>query len=104
MDDECEQYLLHVQKQWERMRMQKTVDGLGGGGGGGVNGGGGAATPKGPEEVAAEDEKQGEVERMIDATFKDPSSFGSYTPPGGVEALGELLNSRYMVRLSVRLA
>lgn len=97
MDEECSQYLVQIQKQWERQRMQKTVDGL-------------SSPPtqsqrEAMERDAAADEAasatslQEDAARMIDEVFSDPSEFGSYSPPGATEALGELLNSRYMVRL-----
>lgn len=98
MDEDCAQYLVQIQKQWERQRMQKTVDGL--------------ASPPTPgrreemeREVAADEAAsatslQEDAARMIDEVFSDPSEFGSYAPPAPTEALGELLNSRYMVRSS----
>lgn len=107
MDDECSQYLMQIQKQWERMRVLKTVEAVGGPAGGANSlspqvegaqamsrGSSGSTTSSVTSEERQEQEK---VTRMIDEVFSDPSSFGSYTPPGGSEALGELLNSRYMV-------
>jgi hypothetical protein len=91
MDEDCAQYLLQIQKQWERLRVQKTVDELGG-----ADEEAGAARSTSP--TGSNASAQHEVLRMIDDVFADPSSFGHYTPPGGSEALGELLNSRYMVR------
>lgn len=82
--------------------MQKTVDGL--------------ASPPTPgrreelEREAAADEAasatslQEDAARMIDEVFSDPSEYGAYSPPGATEALGELLNSRYMVSSSIRSA
>lgn len=107
MDDDCAQYLVQIQKQWERLRMAKRVGGLGVDGTAAAEGeeqsgkpspagGSGAVTPKEKEKDDAA--AQEDVARMIDEVFSDPCSFGSYTPPGGAEALGELLNSRYMVR------
>lgn len=99
MDEECSQYLVQIQKQWERQRMQKTVDGL-------------ASPPPTPgrradmEREAAEEEAasvtslQEDASRMIDEVFCDPNEYGNYSPPRATEALGELLNSRYMVSLS----
>ncbi|GAA5957255.1 hypothetical protein JCM3765_000405 [Sporobolomyces pararoseus] len=99
MDEECAQYLVQIQKQWERQRMQKTVDGL--------------ASPPTPgrreelEREAAADEAasatslQEDAARMIDEVFSDPSEYGAYSPPGATEALGELLNSRYMLPFAV---
>ncbi|GAA5971418.1 hypothetical protein JCM11641_008345 [Rhodosporidiobolus odoratus] len=123
LDVDCKQYLVQIQKQWERLRMQKKVDGLGAGGGGGGGGGGGRmdagfgdevgengfASPglgggggtDGVEDDASVASAQEDVVRMIDEAFADPASFGSYTPPGGAEALGELLNSRYMLPFAV---
>ncbi|GAA5905453.1 hypothetical protein JCM6882_003165 [Rhodosporidiobolus microsporus] len=132
MDEDCAQYLVQIQKQWERMRMQKKVEGLGRGGGDAASGsatpvslngfddgasglaaasvaGSGAASPAvgGGGGGGVEDDgasvasAQEDVARMIDDVFADPSSFGSYAPPGGAEALGELLNSRYMLPFAV---
>lgn len=100
MDEDCSQYLLQIQKQWERMRLQKTVDGLGVDK---MNGQGGETMSRGSSgsassETSEERREHETVTKMIDEVFADPSAFGSYTPPGGSEALGELLNSRYMVR------
>ncbi|BGP13126.1 hypothetical protein JCM10213v2_001045 [Rhodosporidiobolus nylandii] len=99
MDEDCVQYLVQIQKQWERLRTQKQVRGLAAGGesqGGELDG---AASP-GDEDNASVASAQDDVLRMIDEAFADPSSFGSYTPPGGAEALGELLNSRFMMLVS----
>ncbi|GAA6005332.1 hypothetical protein JCM10207_002941 [Rhodosporidiobolus poonsookiae] len=116
MDDDCAQYLVQIQKQWERLRMQRKVDGVHGeGGASGAAGeaaaeGAGRATPPAASAMAGGDadaddasatSAQEDVVRMIDDTFADPSSFGSYAPPGGAEALGELLNSRYMLPFAV---
>ncbi|GAA5856383.1 hypothetical protein JCM8547_008716 [Rhodosporidiobolus lusitaniae] len=123
MDEDCAQYLVQIQKQWERLRMQRKVERLaatGGGGAGSPAGGvspgeGGPAAegggpsplpPTSPGEGAATPTEDGgnaqeDVARMIDEVFSDPASFGSYTPPGGAEALGELLNSRYMLPFAV---
>ncbi|GAA5895064.1 uncharacterized protein JCM6883_002308 [Sporobolomyces salmoneus] len=99
MDEECAQYLVQIQKQWERQRMQKTVDGL--------------ASPPTPgrreemereaamEEAASATSLQEDAVRMIAEVFSDPNEFGSYSPPRATEALGELLNSRYMLPFAV---
>ncbi|GAA5924434.1 uncharacterized protein JCM15063_005642 [Sporobolomyces koalae] len=99
MDEDCAQYLVQIQKQWERQRMQKTVDGL--------------ASPRAPgrreemEREAAADEAasvtslQEDASRMIDEVFSDPNDYGSYSPPKATEALGELLNSRFMLPFAV---
>lgn len=89
MSEDCEQYLVQIQKQWERLRVQKTVEEVQGAGGESVR----SSSPT--ESVTS---IQSDVVRMIDQVFSDPSSFGHYSPLGGSEALGELLNSRYMVR------
>ncbi|KAI5477084.1 DIL and Ankyrin domain containing protein [Pseudohyphozyma bogoriensis] len=93
MSEDCEQYLLQIQKQWERLRVQKTVEELESGGGGGSTR---SSSPTGSSISV-----QSDVVRMIDEVFADRNSFGHYTPPGGVEALGELLNSRYMLPFAV---
>lgn len=99
MSDDCVQYLVQIQSQWERMRLQKTVEGLAPGAPPPTQ----AELEKRSPSVDSEDaaEQQAKVTKMIDEVFSDPSAFGSYTPPGGTEAMGELLNSRYMVRSRV---
>lgn len=95
MDEDCAQYLAQIQSQWERMRLQRTVEGL---------------VPGAPRQTLSEIEQklaaaspedaaeaQAKVTRMIDEVFADPSAFNSYTPPGGSLAMGELLDSRFMV-------
>lgn len=92
ISEDCTQYLLQIQKQWERLRVQKTVDEAQG-------------TPESARSTSPTESNisiQSDVVRMIDEVFSDPSSFGHYTPPGGSEALGELLNSRYMVSWTFR--
>lgn len=93
MDEDCVEYLVQIQKQWERNRAQKEAAA--------------AATQEQAADAANGAAKLEEeaapstpesVGRMIDDAFRDPDSFGSYTPPGGTETLSELLNSRYMVR------
>ena len=95
IDEDCSQYLAQIQSQWERMRLQRTVEGL-------VPG----ATRQPLSELeqklaspSAEDaaEAQAKVTRMIDEVFVDTSTFGNYSPPTAAPAMGELLNSRYMV-------
>ncbi|GAA5963920.1 hypothetical protein JCM21900_001147 [Sporobolomyces salmonicolor] len=101
MDEDCEQYLVQIQKQWERLRVQKTVEGLPGSGGAGDEGGESGVGSEGGEDAASATSLQEDVTRMIDEVFSDPSAFGSYSPPGGVDALGELLNSRYMLPFAI---
>lgn len=88
MGEDCAQYLLQIQKQWERMRVQRTVEDL-------QQEQDTPTRSNSPTESAIS--VQSDVVRMIDKVFSAPSSFGHYTPPGGSEALGELLNSRYML-------
>lgn len=95
ISEDCTQYLSQIEKQWERVRVQKTSQELE------------TKTPKlgdgehlrshSPTESMLS--VQSDASKMIDEVFSDPSSFGHYAPPGGQEALGELLNSRYMVYL-----
>ncbi|GAA6062310.1 hypothetical protein JCM10212_006862 [Sporobolomyces blumeae] len=99
MDDECAEYLVQIQRQWEKHRMQKTVDGL--------------SSPvqpptdeprdaaAGADEDAAQASLQADAARMIDDVFADSGDFASYAPPAPVEAMGELLNSRYMLPFAV---
>ncbi|GAA5859929.1 hypothetical protein JCM1840_001800 [Sporobolomyces johnsonii] len=101
MDEDCDQYLVQIQKQWERLRVQKTVEGLSVSGGAGEEGGEAGTGSEGGEDAASATSVQEDVTRMIDEVFSDPSAFGSYSPPGGADALGELLNSRYMLPFAV---
>lgn len=90
MDEDCVEYLVQIQKQWERNRAQKEAA---------------AAAAQGQEESSsgtAPDAPASGTEDATSSAFRDPESFGSYTPPGGTETLGELLNSRYMVRPAFR--
>lgn len=92
MDEDCAQYLAQIQKQWESFRMQKTAE---------EQRGSGEEVEEGMRSISPTESTmsvQSDIVRMIDEVFKDPGSFGAYTPPGGSETLGELLNSRYMVR------
>ncbi|KAK4706090.1 hypothetical protein P7C70_g95, partial [Phenoliferia sp. Uapishka_3] len=91
ISEDCAQYLLQIQKQWERLRVQKTVEE--------VQGSSESVRSSSPTESNIS--VQSDVVRMIDKVFADPNSFGHYTPPGGSEALGELLNSRYMLPFAV---
>ena len=89
ISEDCSQYLLQIQKQWERLRVQKTVEE--------VQGSSSAESVRSNSPTESTVSLHSDVVRMIDEVFSDPNSFGSYIPPGGSEALGELLNSRYMV-------
>ncbi|KAH8921867.1 hypothetical protein BT69DRAFT_1243769 [Atractiella rhizophila] len=82
MPEECNQYLLQVQKQWERQRLESKMHAEREG-------------KLGDDSDAKSDTS--DVEKMIDDVFSSPASYARYSPPGGVECLGELLDSRYML-------
>lgn len=95
MDEDCAQYLVQIQKQWERNRLQR-------GAAAAAATGEGAASPEGAErgEGGEAPTPLVDVVRMIDEAFADPQLYASYAPPPTEESTGELLNSRFMVRLS----
>lgn len=102
MSEECSQYLIQIQKQWERVNAQKSIEeaetlARNGGGGGGFLGNRDVDSVRSNSPTGSMMSVQSDVSKMIDEVFSDPEGFGHYSPPGGVEALGELLNSRYMV-------
>jgi len=87
MDEDCAQYLVQIQKQWERVRLQKEAAAAAASSGGGA-----------PSAEGAGQEAPGGVVRSIDEAFADPTAYSSYAPPPTEESTGELLNSRFMVR------
>ncbi|KAF8610615.1 hypothetical protein BDV93DRAFT_463648 [Ceratobasidium sp. AG-I] len=101
MDDECAQYLLQVQKDWERQRVKLGVAAI-------------------REDISARDrewegsvksDQQGhsaeseqdrlydETQIQIDSLFDRDRSKSEWLPPTTPEPLGELLDSRYMLPL-----
>ncbi|BGO88657.1 hypothetical protein NBRC10512_003485 [Rhodotorula toruloides] len=96
MDEDCVEYLVQIQKQWERNRAQKEAAAVAA-----QEQASDAAHGAAPLEEEAAPSTPDDVGRMIDDAFRDPDSFGSYTPPGGTETLSELLNSRYMLPFAV---
>lgn len=100
MSEECSLYLAQIQKQWERVKAQKTLEELE------ISkalaatvaaNGSAADSVRSNSPTGSMISIQSDVSKMIDDVFSDPEGFGHYSPPGGAEALGELLNSRYMV-------
>ncbi|GAA5892160.1 hypothetical protein JCM8208_001457 [Rhodotorula glutinis] len=89
MDEDCAQYLVQIQKQWERVRLQKEAAA--------------AAASSGGAEGAGEEASTlaGDVVRSIDEAFAEPSAYPSYAPPPTEESTGELLNSRFMLPFAV---
>lgn len=73
MSEECVHYLLQIQSQWETLKREAGEEG---------------------EAMALKKSasSNGSVERE-----ENYGKYGHYVPPGGTEAIGELLNSRYMV-------
>ncbi|BGO98269.1 hypothetical protein NBRC10513v2_002661 [Rhodotorula toruloides] len=96
MDEDCVEYLVQIQKQWERDRAQKEAAAAAA-----QEEASNAADGPAPDAEEATPSTPADVGRMIDDAFRDPDSFGSYTPPGGTETLSELLNSRYMLPFAV---
>ncbi|GAA5850848.1 hypothetical protein JCM9279_003946 [Rhodotorula babjevae] len=91
MDEDCAQYLVQIQKQWERLRLQKEAAAVAAANGGGGAEGGGEAAPT----------LSGDVGRSIDEAFADSTTYSSYAPPPTEESNGELLNSRFMLPFAV---
>lgn len=102
MSEECRQYLVQMQQDWDRRRLQKKEDleereraeremleasHLN-------SPSASALAVEAKTERAAQ-----EAVEAIDAAFMDPNLYESYQPPSAPECLGELLDSRYMVRL-----
>lgn len=109
MSDECDKYLVQLQKAWERKRMSRSVE----------------IAQAEREEIERFHQRQLEqsgqistrsdspvgsvsshsiaaseksaVEQMVDEAFSTPSLYTQYKPPPGAECMGELLDSRYMV-------
>ncbi|KAM0792791.1 hypothetical protein ACM66B_002560 [Microbotryomycetes sp. NB124-2] len=98
--EDCAEYLQQLQRQWERMRINKTTEGLAPPTPTPDSVVNGAASPASTSSSSAREDVE-KATRMIDEVFKDSSSFGTYTPPGASESLGELLNSRYMLPFAV---
>jgi hypothetical protein len=84
--EQCSKYLMDLQRQWETTRIGnlKTLHGI-------------LPGLRGADESQGEDNENEMARKMIDESFKHPEGFSRYTPPSGVETLGELLDSRYMV-------
>ncbi|CAE6432783.1 unnamed protein product [Rhizoctonia solani] len=101
MDEECAQYLLQVQKDWERQRVQQGVaavrqdfsardrdwDGS-------VNSDNERVLPPSDEDRIYE-----EAQQQIDALFDRDRSKSNWLPAAVPEPLGELLDSRHMLPL-----
>ncbi|GAA5820324.1 hypothetical protein JCM3770_004047 [Rhodotorula araucariae] len=92
MDEDCAQYLVQIQKQWERNRAQRE------GARTGENG-----IPEGDKGAAGDPQSSpvADVVRMIDEVSVDSGRYASYTPPPPVESPGELLNSRFMLPFAI---
>lgn len=101
MSEECSQYLIQIQKQWERVNAQKSIEEAESiaRNGGGFLGNKDVDSVRSNSPTGSMMSVQSDVSKMIDEVFSDPEGFGHYSPPGGVEAIGELLNSRYMVSI-----
>ena len=78
MSEDARDYLLQIQKQWETLKREAGVEG--------------EATAL---KKSASSNGSGEREEY-------QGKYGHYVPPGGTEATGELLNSRYIVSPVVR--
>lgn len=97
MSEECAQYMLMVEQDYERHRVAKAVEEAQT-----------EAEPESQDEMDEEAEMEAyyqskeyrqmqEAVKEIDATFTLPESYSLFTPPHGPPCSGELLNSRYML-------
>ncbi|GFZ51039.1 hypothetical protein JCM24511_08797 [Saitozyma sp. JCM 24511] len=86
MTEECGQYLVQLQKDWERRRVQMSVKAIQDE----------ARRRQGDEEEESAEEQAGEGTR-VDHLFDGTTSLGDFVPRLAPECLGELLDSRVML-------
>lgn len=97
MSEECAQYMLMVEQDYERHRVAKAVEEA-------------EKEPEPQEEDELDEEAEmeayynskeyrqmQEAVKEIDATLTTPESYALFTPPYAPPSTGELLNSRYML-------
>lgn len=106
MSEECRQHLVQTQQDWDRMRIQKSIEAaereqaafeM-------LSESGSPANPDGTpsSDVAAglspeTQAKHQAAQAAIDAAFKEHASWNSFVPPQAPDTLSELLDPRYMV-------
>jgi hypothetical protein len=88
MTDECAQYLVQLQKDWERRRVQMSVKAI-------QDEAKRKAVGSEGSELVAEDEMEDGT--PIDALFDGTTSLSDFVPQSAPESLGELLDSRVML-------
>ncbi|GAA5937900.1 hypothetical protein JCM3775_002391 [Rhodotorula graminis] len=98
MDEDCAQYLVQIQKQWERLRLQKEAAAAATAAASSASSSGSGAEGVGEPAPTL---PGGDVVRSIDEAFADPTAYSSYAPPPTEESTGELLNSRFMLPFAV---
>jgi hypothetical protein len=86
MTEECGQYLVQLQKDWERRRVQMSVKAIQDE----------ARRRQGDEEEESAEEQAGEG-TPVDHLFDGTTSLGDFVPRLAPECLGELLDSRVML-------
>lgn len=95
MDEDCIEYLAQVEKQWERQQLQRRQANE-------AAGKPGQAEEDTPAGTGAEVQPSSEIAQAVDGISTDPAHLSTYAPPKHPDSLGELLNSRHMVRLPSR--
>ncbi|GJN87708.1 hypothetical protein Rhopal_000663-T1 [Rhodotorula paludigena] len=105
MDEDCVQYLVQIQKQWERNRSARQHASAGSSraatpvaGESAPNGAGRAGAAEAQDAAAS---ARSEVARAIDEVFREPGNYAAYAPPAAPEPVTELLNSRFMLPFAV---
>ncbi|KAJ1310241.1 hypothetical protein OPQ81_006983 [Rhizoctonia solani] len=101
MDDECAQYLLQVQKDWERQRVQQGVAAVRQDFSARDRDWDGSTHSDHEAELPPSDENRiyEEAQQQIDALFDRDRSKSDWHPAAVPEPLGELLDSRHMLPL-----
>lgn len=92
MDDDCVEYLAQVEKQWERLQVQRRPADEPAK----ISSTEGDATA--PAKTDGAVSPAAETVKAIDSISTDPASLAVYSPPKHPDSAGELLNSRHMVR------
>ncbi|CAE7213731.1 unnamed protein product [Rhizoctonia solani] len=101
MDEECAQYLLQVQKDWERQRLQQGVAAVRQDFSARDRDWDSNVNSDHEEEIpqSGEDRIYDEAQQQIDALFDRDRSKSEWLPAAVPEPLGELLDSRHMLPL-----
>ena len=78
MSDECSQYLAQLQKDWDRRRVQMSIEAM-------------------KDQSRRSSTGNDECHTPIDSLFDGSTSLADFVPQSGPECLGELLDSRHML-------